>query len=75
MERGAAGRGGRPLDNVRASDALPLILPSPAQGQEWVFEAAVRDCFGTIDHPDAEAHDRRNIALPPPLTPGPTLEP
>lgn len=33
-----------------AIDACEAVRAAANQGREWVFEADIRDCFGTIDH-------------------------
>ncbi|MER5914505.1 reverse transcriptase domain-containing protein [Streptomyces sp. NPDC001982] len=44
-----------------AIDACEAVRVSANQGREWVFEADIRDCFGTIDHDALVAQVARRV--------------
>ncbi|MFJ5680631.1 group II intron reverse transcriptase/maturase [Streptomyces sp. NPDC093097] len=44
-----------------AIDACEAVRVSANQGREWVFEADIRDCFGTIDHDALMAQVARRV--------------
>ncbi|NGO49108.1 hypothetical protein G6048_45895 [Streptomyces sp. YC419] len=44
-----------------AIDACEVVRISANQGREWVFEADIRDCFGTIDHDALMAQVARRV--------------
>ncbi|WP_319692080.1 group II intron reverse transcriptase/maturase [Streptomyces europaeiscabiei] len=44
-----------------AIDACEAVRVSVNQGREWVFEADIRDCFGTIDHDALMAQVARRV--------------
>ncbi|MGN5380841.1 reverse transcriptase domain-containing protein [Streptomyces lasalocidi] len=44
-----------------AIDACEAVRISANQGREWVFEADIRDCFGTIDHDALMAQVARRV--------------
>ncbi|MFE1227877.1 group II intron reverse transcriptase/maturase, partial [Streptomyces sp. NPDC058759] len=44
-----------------AIDACETVRVSVNQGREWVFEADIRDCFGTIDHDALMAQVARRV--------------
>jgi group II intron reverse transcriptase/maturase len=44
-----------------AIDACEAVRVSANQGREWVFEADIRDCFGTIDHEALVAQVARRL--------------
>ncbi|MEV7783359.1 reverse transcriptase domain-containing protein [Kitasatospora sp. NPDC088351] len=45
-----------------AIDACEAVRVAANQRQEWVFEADIRDCFGTIDHEALVAQVARRVA-------------
>lgn len=45
-----------------AIDACESVRVMANQGREWVFEADIRDCFGTIDHDALMAQVARRVA-------------
>jgi RNA-directed DNA polymerase len=45
-----------------AIDACESVRVTANQGREWVFEADIRDCFGTIDHDALMAQVARRVA-------------
>lgn len=45
-----------------AIDACEAVRAAANQGREWVFEADIRDCFGTIDHDALMAQLGRRVA-------------
>ncbi len=44
-----------------AIDACESVRVAANQGREWVFEADIRDCFGTIDHDALMAQVARRV--------------
>ena len=44
-----------------AIDACEAVRGAANQGREWVFEADIRDCFGTIDHHALMAQVARRV--------------
>jgi group II intron reverse transcriptase/maturase len=44
-----------------AIDACETVRISVNQGRDWVFEADIRDCFGTIDHDALMAQVARRV--------------
>jgi RNA-directed DNA polymerase len=45
-----------------AIDACEAVRVAANRGQEWVFEADIRDCFGTIGHDALAAQLERRVA-------------
>jgi RNA-directed DNA polymerase len=45
-----------------AIDACETVRVAANRGREWVFEADIRDCFGTIDHDALMAQVARRVA-------------
>jgi RNA-directed DNA polymerase len=45
-----------------AIDACEVVRVAANQHREWVFEADIRDCFGTIDHDALMAQVARRVA-------------
>ncbi|MFE7524590.1 group II intron reverse transcriptase/maturase [Kitasatospora sp. NPDC057542] len=45
-----------------AIDACEAVRVAANQGREWVFEADIRDCFGTIGHDALVAQVERRVA-------------
>ncbi|MGW4995825.1 reverse transcriptase domain-containing protein [Streptomyces mirabilis] len=54
-----ASYGFRPMRS--AIDACEAVRVSANQRREWVFEADIRDCFGTIDHEALMAQVARRV--------------